>query len=181
MNNIQRLMLFLALLAAACGSDSQTNRPDNPDPDLPREKGNIKGDGAYFPDQTFSFAEIEETLFVQTGEHVEWNGVTRPVDGRDFLSLRIGGACGRVGCGERVTLVNAHESSAIRAIITIPLQYENTAGHVARQFTVRPGERKFIGCSQLCSGEKSAEIPRVIVVAELLGRDIIDPPAETEG
>lgn len=159
--------LTLGLGTMACGSDQQEIADDQASAvssDAKVEPSSYLENPAAAGEMTYE--QLEAEVFAGTGQPAEWNG--RPMnEGRDFLSMSVGGQCGEGNCGKQIQLVNSHETSAIRAVVTIPFQVEGSPGYIAREYSIPAGTKTYIGCTHLCSGAESTEFKRAIVVAEL--------------
>jgi len=163
-------LLVLTLFLAACGSDQQEAAEEK------TEGGEISGDtkvqpSEYIEENTvagdWTYEQIENEVFAGTGEPVEWNSKTVK-EGRDFLSMSMGSQCGEGNCGKQIYLLNSHEQHPVRTVVTIPYQMENSPGYIAREYTIQPGEKIYIGCSHLCQKGEGTEFKRAIVVADIM-------------
>jgi hypothetical protein len=155
----------IALFSLACGGDKGGAASDDLfiSPDAAVRTSDLV-DG---PSVELTYENVETQVFAGTGAPTRWNGVMEDSQGRPYLSMSMGGECGEGDCGKQVFLANAHESKAIRAVITIPFQAGATPGYIAREYAIGPKERINIGCSHLCRREEAIEFKRAIVVADL--------------
>lgn len=164
-------LLMLILFAVACSGNQQEMTEESADQGM-----EISGDTKVQPSEyveentvagEWTYEQIENEVFAGTGKAVEWNGKAMN-EGRNFLSMSMGSYCGEGNCGKQVYLLNSHDQHSVRTVITIPYQMEDSPGYIAREYSIGPGEKIYIGCSHFCVRGDGTEFKRAIVVADVM-------------
>ena len=105
-------------------------------------------------------------IFEDYENRVEWHHDRYVDEAKTSTSLSERGECEDKGCGNQVFVKNTDAQRQVKVIVNTSFSIPNTPEYLATEFTLKPGEERYLTCTKFCFNGENYKLDHEIVVAE---------------